>query len=152
MDFNSKVDSFSSKFSVEPKGSTQAYEEVNPFKLMVESTLSAAGPEMLGHKPSDNVQTFREENLFPGLVSQFIGPGAAYGAVYKAGKLPKVESLLDKVGDANTTLVMLRETWLYLEARLKPQGYPGRLLLEGTLVKLHPKQSLTLPWKEPSEA
>lgn len=102
MDFNSAIDDFNTKFTGAPKGSTESYDDVNPFKLMLESTISAAGPEMFGLEPSANVEQFREDNTAAGLVSQLIGPGSVYGGVYKLGKTAPVAKYLDKVGDANT--------------------------------------------------
>ena len=110
MDMNEAIKRGSAQYQGSPKGSNSAYDDINPIKLWMESAISAATLEMLGHRPEgisvsgEDIERFRTDAPVAGLASELIGPTGWYGAAFKLGEVPRVAKLLDKVGDANTVL------------------------------------------------
>ena len=104
MSIEDAANAIGAKYQGSGKGSTKSYNSQNPFALFLQSLASSAGPELIGHDASPEVEKFREENPIGGLTSQLAGFAIPYVGVAKAATLPKIASALDKVGDANTVL------------------------------------------------
>jgi hypothetical protein len=81
--------------------------------------------EVFGQRPSVETERFRRENPVSGVVSEIAGFGVPYAGYFKATRIPKIASKIQKIGNASQAPVktaLLRETARFVPFELSRIG------------------------------